>query len=58
MLIIIIATVAICILFTIAEVVTAKKNPLSGLHNLPLNIEKRVHSLPQYQRYIEAKNGS
>lgn len=53
MLIVIIATVIICVLFTLMQVVTAKKNPLSGLHNLPLNIQKRVHSLSQYQGDIE-----
>lgn len=49
MLTIIITTIAICILFTIVEMISVKKNPLSGLHNLPVEIQKRVHSLPEYQ---------
>ncbi len=49
MLTIIITTIVICILFTIVEMVSAKKNPLSGLHNLPVDIQKRVHSLPEYE---------
>lgn len=49
MLVIIITTIAICVLFTIVEVVSAKWNPLSGLHNLPSEIQKRVHSLPEYE---------
>lgn len=49
MLVIIITTIAICALFTIVEMVSAKWNPLSGLHNLPPEIQKRVHSLPEYE---------
>lgn len=51
MLIMIIATAVVCILFTIILVVSAKKNSLLGLHNLPMNIQKRVYSLPQYKTY-------
>ncbi len=47
--VIIITTIVICILFTIVELVSVKKNPLSGLHNLPPEIQKRVHSLPEYE---------
>lgn len=49
MLTIIITTIAICILFTIVEMISVKKNPLSGLHNLPPEIQERVHSLPEYE---------
>lgn len=49
MLIMLIAAAVVCILFTIILVVSAKKNLLSGLHNLPMNIQKRVYSLPQYK---------
>ena len=46
---IIITTIVICALFTIVEMVSVKKIPLSGLHNLPPDIQKRVHSLPEYE---------
>lgn len=46
---IIITAIVICILFTIIEMISVKMNPLSGLHNLPLDIQKRVHSLPEYE---------
>lgn len=46
--IMILAAMLVCILFTVMEVVGSKKNPVSGLHNLPLDIQERVHSLPEY----------
>ena len=45
----IIIAIAICILFTVVEIVGTKKNPISGLHNLPLDIQQRVHSMPEYK---------
>lgn len=45
---IIITTGIICILFTIFEMILAKMNPIAGLHNLPLDIQERVHALPEY----------
>lgn len=47
-----IATIVICILVTIIEVVGTKVNPISGLHNLPGDIQERVHSLPEYRGKI------
>lgn len=38
-----------CVLFTIMVVLGTKKNPLSGLHNMPIKLQERVASLPQYQ---------
>lgn len=42
----------LCLLFTIVEMVSAWKKPLSGLHNLPRDIQERVHSLPEYSGKI------
>lgn len=49
MLLMTIAAILICMLFTIFEMAGAKKNPISGLHNLPRDIQERVHSLPEYK---------
>ena len=49
----IIAACIICILFTVVEMIGTKKNPVSGLHNLPLDIQERVHSLPEYEGKTE-----
>lgn len=38
-----------CVLFTIIVIGGGKKNPLSGLHNMPIALQERVASLPQYQ---------
>lgn len=38
-----------CVLFTIMVIEGNKKNPLSGLHNMPIAIQERVASLSQYQ---------
>lgn len=38
-----------CILFTIMVIWGNKKNSLSGLHNMPMALQKRVASLTQYQ---------
>ena len=47
--IMIMATVIVCLIFTLAELIGAKINPLAGLHNLPSDIQQRVHTLSQYQ---------
>ena len=46
-------SVLLCILFTVVNVLGTKKNPLAGLHNLPADIQKRVHELPQYDGKLE-----
>lgn len=53
MLIMVIVTIVICLLFTVAVISGVKKNPTSGLYNLPLDIQERVHSLPEYQGKLE-----
>ena len=47
--IMIITTIVLCILFTVFIMAGAKVNPIAGLHNLPVDIQKRVHSIPEYQ---------
>lgn len=49
MYIIAITTLIICILFTLVELIGTKANPLAGIHNLPRDIQERIHSLPQYK---------
>lgn len=41
--------VVCCVLFSIVVITGTKKNPLSGLHNMPVDIQKYVSSLPQYK---------
>lgn len=48
MLIILSLTLVLCLVFTIVVIFSTKKNPLSGLHNLPIDIQERVYSLPEY----------
>ena len=38
----------LCALFTVIVICGKLKNPLSGLHNLPTDIQQRVHELPEY----------
>lgn len=47
--ILIIEMIIVCSVFTILVVVGTKKNLLSGLHNMPIKLQERVVSLPQYQ---------
>lgn len=47
--ILIIEMVMSCILFTAVVILGKKKNPLSGLHNMPIILQERVSSLPQYK---------
>ena len=49
MIYILIEIIIICVFFTFVVIIGTKKNPLNGLHNLPLKIQQRVASLPQYQ---------
>lgn len=41
--------ITLCVLFSIMVILGTKKNPLSGLHNLPKAIQERVASLPEYK---------
>lgn len=41
--------IVLCFIFFILNIVSYKKNPLSGLHNLPVEIQKRVQELPEYE---------
>lgn len=41
--------IALCGLFWFAVTASYKKNPLAGLHNLPLAIQQRVQELPEYK---------
>lgn len=34
--------------FFILNIISYKINPLSGIHNLPIEIQKRVQELPEY----------
>ena len=43
---------ALCALFTVIVISSKLKNPLSGLHNLPKDIQHRVHEMPQYKGKI------
>lgn len=47
--VLVIEMIVSCILFTIVFVTGTKKNPLAGLHNMPVNLQERVASLPQYR---------
>ncbi len=41
--------VAVCLLFTLVTIAGTKKNPLSGLHNMPLELQEKVAALPRYE---------
>lgn len=47
--ILLIECVLLCLSFFIVIVISYKKNPLAGLHNLPLSIQERVQSLKEYK---------
>ena len=34
---------------TLLNIISYKINPLSGIHNLPIEIQKRVQELPEYK---------
>lgn len=38
-----------CILFSAMVILGTKKDPLSGLHNMPIRLQERVAALPQYK---------
>ncbi len=40
--------IAACLLFTVTTIAGTKKDPLSGLHNMPIPLQERVASMPQY----------
>lgn len=44
----VIEIIVICLFFTAAVITGNKRDPLSGLHNLPTAIQKRVNTLPEY----------
>lgn len=41
--------VILCALFSVAVIIGRRKDPISGLHNMPLAIQRRVASLPEYR---------
>ena len=41
--------IGLCLLFYILVIISYKINPLSGIHNLPIEIQKRVQKLPEYK---------
>ena len=47
--VLLIECVALCLLFYLLNVISYKINPLSGIHNLPIKIQKRVQELPEYK---------
>lgn len=47
--ILLIECLVLCMLFYIVVIISYKKNPLSGIHNLPIEIQKRVQELPEYK---------
>ncbi len=40
--------IGLCLIFYMLIIISYKKNPLSGVHNLPIEIQKRVQELPEY----------
>ncbi len=47
--ILVIEIIAACLLFTVVTIAGTKKDPLSGLHNMPLELQEKVASMPQYE---------
>ena len=45
---ILIECIVLCLLMSIAVIAGTKKNPISGLHNLPLKIQQRIASMKEY----------
>ncbi len=39
---------AACLLFTLTTISGTKKDPLSGLHNMPIPLQERVAAMPEY----------
>lgn len=53
--ILLIECIGLCLLFYIIILISYKANPLAGVHNLPIAIQKRVQELPEYQTVKPAK---
>ena len=49
MMILLIECIGICLFLYILNIISYKKNPLSGIHNLPIKIQERVQKLPEYK---------
>ena len=47
--ILLIECIGLCLLFYITIIISYKVNPLAGIHNLPIEIQKRVQELPEYK---------
>ena len=47
--VLLIECIVLCLIFYILNVISHKRNPLSGIHNLPIEIQKRVQELPEYK---------
>lgn len=47
--ILIIEMITGCALFSVLVILGTKKDPLSSLHNMPLQLQERVASLPRYK---------
>ena len=47
--VLLIECVALCLFFYILNIISYKISPLSGIHNLPIKIQKRVQELPEYK---------
>ena len=41
--------IGLCLFFYLLCIISYKINPLSGIHNLPIEIQKRVQELPEYK---------
>lgn len=47
--ILLVECIGLCLLFYIIIIISYKKNPLVGIHNLPIKIQERVQELPEYK---------
>ena len=47
--VLLIECIVLCFIFYILNVISHKRNPLSGIHNLTIEIQKRVQELPEYK---------
>ena len=47
--ILLVECIGLCLLFYIIIIISYKKNPLAGIHNLPIKIQERVQELPEYK---------
>lgn len=47
--ILLVECIGLCLLFYITIIISYKVNPLAGIHNLPIEIQKRVQELPEYK---------